>query len=92
LNRAAGFGLVVRIAAKSYLLPDALEQLAAMAQAIAEVDGTLTIKAFRDRSGIGRNVTIEVAEYFDRIGFTHRRGNDRDIRMPATEVNWRGKG
>ena len=59
-----------------------------MAEAIAKQDGTLTIKAFRDISGIGRNVTIEVAEYFDRIGFTHRRGNDRDIRKPAAEVDW----
>jgi len=88
LVRAARVGLVVRIAAKSFLLPQALERLGAMAEAIAKQDGTLTIKAFRDISGIGRNVTIEVAEYFDRIGFTHRRGNDRDIRKPAAEVDW----
>ncbi len=69
-------------------MPDALEQLAAMAQAIADEDGTLTIKAFRDKSGIGRNVTIEVAEYFDRVGFTHRRGNNREVLKPAGQVNW----
>jgi selenocysteine-specific elongation factor len=88
LGRAARVGLVVQIAAKSFLMPDALEQLAAMAQAIADEDGTLTIKAFRDKSGIGRNVTIEVAEYFDRVGFTHRRGNNREVLKSAGEVNW----
>jgi selenocysteine-specific elongation factor len=92
LVRAARLGLVAQIAAKGFLLPDALEQLGAMAEAIAKEDGTLTIKALRDRSGIGRNVTIEVAEYFDRVGFTRRRGNERDIRKPAAEVDWARRG
>jgi selenocysteine-specific elongation factor len=88
LNRAARLGLVVQISAKRFLLPDALERLGAMAEAIAEEDSTLTIKALRDKSGIGRNVTIEVAEFFDRVGFTRRSGNERDIRKPAVEVDW----
>jgi selenocysteine-specific elongation factor len=92
LVRAARLGLVAQIAAKGFLLPDALEQLGAMAEAIAKEDGTLTIKALRDKSGIGRNVTIEVAEYFDRVGFTRRRGNERDIRKPAAEVDWARRG
>ena len=36
----------------------------------------------------GRNMTIEVAEYFDRVGFTYRRGNEREIRKPAADVDW----
>lgn len=88
LVRAARLGLVVRIAEKSFLLPEALERLGAMAEDIAEKDGALTIKALRDRSGIGRNMTIEVAEYFDRVGFTYRRGNEREIRKPASEIDW----
>jgi len=89
LARAARLGLVVGIADKSYLRPDALERLGAMAEAIAHEDGVLTVKALRDRSGIGRNSTIEVAEYFDRVGFTRRRGNERQIRKPAAEIDWR---
>jgi selenocysteine-specific elongation factor len=88
LTRAARVGLVVQIAKKSFLLPDALEKLGVLTEAIAKENGTLTIKALRDKSGIGRNMTIEVAEYFDRIGFTRRRGNERDIRKPAAEINW----
>jgi selenocysteine-specific elongation factor len=45
-----------------------------------QAGGTLTAAAFRDRSGIGRNVTIEVLEYFDRIRFTRRVGDARIIR------------
>ena len=35
--------------------------------------------AFRDAMGLGRNVTIEVLEYFDLFGFTHRDGDTRII-------------
>jgi len=91
LARAARLGLVVGIADKSYLRPEALEQLGVLAEAIAKEDGVLTVTALRDRSGIGRNSTIEVAEYFDRIGFTHRRGNERQVRKPAVEIEWRRK-
>lgn len=88
LIRAARLGIVVQIAGNRFLLPDTLERLGAMAEGIADEEGSLTIKALRDRSGIGRNVTIEVAEYFDRIGFTRRRGNERQIMKPAAEMDW----
>ena len=35
--------------------------------------------AFRDATGLGRNVTIEVLEYYDLLGFTHRNGDTRII-------------
>ena len=35
-------------------------------------DGTFTTAAYRDASGIGRNLTVDMLEYFDRIGFTRR--------------------
>ena len=40
---------------------------------------TLTVAEFRDHFGCGRNVLIEVLEYFDAIGFTRRVGNARVI-------------
>ncbi|MGY9006127.1 MAG: selenocysteine-specific translation elongation factor [Alphaproteobacteria bacterium] len=91
LIRASRIGKVVQVSAKCFFQSGTLEKLGAMAEAIAKADGSLTIKAFRDQSGLGRNAIIEVAEYFDRIGFTVRRGNERDIRKPATDVNWQGK-
>jgi len=41
---------------------------------------SLTAAAFRDRAGIGRNLAIEVLEYFDRIKFTRRVGDAHVIR------------
>jgi len=48
--------------------------------------GAITAKAYRDRSGIGRNLSIEVLEYFDKTGFTKRIGNTREIRRSAASV------
>ena len=46
-----------------------------LSQAAAQAGGAITVAAFRDRSGIGRNAAIEVLEYFDRIKFTRRVGD-----------------
>jgi selenocysteine-specific elongation factor len=40
-------------------------------------DGTFAAADFNRASGIGRNLTIKVLEYFDRIGTTRRHGDRR---------------
>ncbi len=42
--------------------------------------------AFRDRAGMGRNLAIEVLEFFDRAGLSQREGNVRRLVRPAREV------
>jgi selenocysteine-specific elongation factor len=42
----------------------------AMALAQASPDGEFDAAGFRNRSGIGRNLTVEVLEYLDRAGHT----------------------
>ena len=32
---------------------------------------------FRDAAGIGRNLAVQILEYFDRAGLTRRAGNER---------------
>ena len=49
-------------------------------------DNMFSTADFRDATGVGRNVTIQVLEYFDRIGFTQRIGEGRKIRKPIDEV------
>ena len=49
-----------------------LEEIAAEE---AGASGAITAAGFRDRSQIGRNLAIEVLEYFDRIKFTRRAGD-----------------
>ncbi|STS78773.1 selenocysteine-specific translation elongation factor [Klebsiella pneumoniae] len=38
---------------------------------------------FRDTLNVGRKLAIQILEYFDRIGFTRRRGNDHILRDKA---------
>ncbi|MCC2095323.1 MAG: selenocysteine-specific translation elongation factor, partial [Hyphomicrobiales bacterium] len=90
LNRAARIGLVCQVADNRYYLPPHLQRLGEIAEATAkaDADSMLQVRAFRDASGIGRNLVIEVLEHFDRLGFTHRSGDHRRILKPASDVAW----
>jgi len=90
LNRAARIGYVCQVAENRYFLPAHLQRLGEIAEATAKADpdGLLQVRAYRDASGIGRNLVIEVLEHFDRLGFTHRSGEHRRILKPAAEVTW----
>jgi selenocysteine-specific elongation factor len=88
LGRAQSLGYVVRVAKNRYFPPHTLAELAGLAETLAgdADDGIFTAASFRDASGIGRNLSIEVLEFFDRVGFTHRRGDSRRILVDATEA------
>lgn len=79
LARLDALGHVVQVARNRFFLPatvQALMDVAAACAAQAPADG-FEAAAFRDRSGIGRNLSIQVLEYFDRIGFTRYRDERR---------------
>ena len=86
LARAARAGYVVRIAAGRFLHKSAFRDLAIKAETLAaNSDGSLfDAAAFRDRSALGRGISIQVLEYFDRIGFTQRVGDQRRLLKPAS--------
>ena len=88
LRRAAGMGLVVRVADNRYFSPDAVMELSEIAEALAleATEGLITAAAFRDESGIGRNLAIQVLEFFDKAGLTRRIGDARKVMKPAAEV------
>ncbi|MDN6855851.1 selenocysteine-specific translation elongation factor [Pseudomonas sp. CAN2814] len=66
---------------KDLFYPEAtLRQLARHALSLRDEAGIIRAAAFRDRIGIGRKRCIQLLEYFDRIGFTRRFGNERRIR------------
>lgn len=75
LSRLERHGLLVRVSKTRFFLPAALRRLEAMAEDEARASGAITAAAFRDRSGIGRNLSIELLEFFDRIKFTRRKGD-----------------
>lgn len=81
LLRAAKQGLVVKVSAKRYFLPEAMARFETAVRELAARPprGQFTAAEFRDRVGIGRNAVIEILEYFDRIGLTHRAGDLRTL-------------
>ena len=72
LGRAARLGLLARVAPNRYYLPETVSDLLALARTLAaeSADGGLDAADFRDRSGIGRNLSVQVLEFFDREGLT----------------------
>lgn len=82
LVRCMRLNFVCQVAKNRFLLPNSLRELEKFAKDLDSESGQdgFTASAFRDRSCIGRNFTIEILEYFDRIGLTWRVGDTRRIR------------
>jgi selenocysteine-specific elongation factor len=88
LKRVERFGRVAAVAANRFFLPETIARLAEIARELAETtpDGTFTAALFKDHSGIGRNLTIEVLHYLDAIGVTRRVGDARVVLRSAAEL------
>ena len=88
LKRMTKQGRVRQVAANRFYPPEAVEGLAKIATdlATADTNGMIDVRAFRDQSAIGRNLAIEVLEYFDKLGFTHRSQDGRKIVKPMEDV------
>ncbi len=82
MQRLQGWGYVLAVAPNRFYLPDQLDDLAAVAQALCEQspDGGFSAADYRDRADIGRNLTIKVLEYLDRAGVTVYRDERRFMR------------
>lgn len=81
LERFSSRGHLVRVARNRYFLPATIAELTNIAATLASesADGTFDAALFRDRSGIGRNLTIELLEFFDRAGITRFGGGRRSM-------------
>ena len=86
LVRSAKLGLVCQVAKNRFLLPEAVLELGDIVEALGANENTFGVVEFRDRSNIGRNLAIEVLEFFDKSGFTWRTGDVRKVLKPVSEV------
>jgi selenocysteine-specific elongation factor len=78
LQRIAALGHLVQAAKNRFFLPEVMDGLVQVLRdtAAAASDGRFDAASFRDRSGVGRNLTIQLLEFFDRRGLT-RFANER---------------
>jgi selenocysteine-specific elongation factor len=82
LHRKSRTGEVIRVTPERFYPRATLAQLAAIAQAVAQAahGGQFTAAQFRDASGLGRSLAIEILECLDRLGITQRIGDARKMR------------
>jgi selenocysteine-specific elongation factor len=88
LERAARKKLVFRVGQTRFFLPETVLHLAGTIQAIAQssADKRVTPVALREHSSLGRNLAVEVLEFFDRTGYTRRIGESRLVLKAPDEV------
>lgn len=81
LRKMARLGQVHQVV-RDLFYPDAtVRQMAAMLMQVATEDLSVQVVRFRDVLGIGRKRSIQILEYFDRVGLTRRLGDQRRIRQ-----------
>ncbi|XHA16840.1 selenocysteine-specific translation elongation factor [Citrobacter farmeri] len=80
LRQAAQQGMITAIVKDRYYRNDRIVAFASMIRELDLEKGSTCAADFRDRLGVGRKLAIQILEYFDRIGFTRRRGNDHLLR------------
>ena len=88
LIRLERFGRLLRVARNRFFLPDVVGRLGAIAADLAHENeaAAFTAAEFNQRSGIGRNLTIEVLEFLDGLGVTQRVGELRHVVRPVGDV------
>ncbi|EGT0648752.1 selenocysteine-specific translation elongation factor [Citrobacter braakii] len=80
LRQAAQQGIITAIVKDRYYRNDRIVAFANMIRELDQEKGSTCAADFRDRLNVGRKLAIQILEYFDRIGFTRRRGNDHLLR------------
>ena len=80
LRHAAQQGLIVAIVKDRYYRNDRIVAFANLIRELDQERGSTCAADFRDRLNVGRKLAIQILEYFNRIGFTRRRGNDHLLR------------
>ncbi len=89
LKQCSKSGILIKVADNRHYLPETIAELAEFTEQLAksyDADSGFSVIQFRDASGIGRNLCIEILEYFDRIGFTRREDNARFIRTQKENI------
>ncbi|QGG10114.1 selenocysteine-specific translation elongation factor [Enterobacter cancerogenus] len=80
LRHAAQQGLIVAIVKDRYYRNDRILAFANLIRDCDRVQGSTCAADFRDQLNVGRKLAIQILEYFNRTGFTRRRGNDHLLR------------
>lgn len=70
---------LLRISDRRVALPESMLKFANSANELAREQDLIEVVTFKNHVAIGRNLCVEILEYFDTIRFTQRRGNHRVV-------------
>lgn len=86
LRRQLARGTVHQVVRDLFYDGERIGELAAIAAGIAGQHGAVDAARFRDAIGLGRKRSIQILEYFDRVGYTRR---VRDSHVVRVDSGWR---
>ncbi len=88
LHRKSRTGEIMRLKPDRFYLRSTVASLAATAQALAQksAGGTFTAAQYRDATGVGRGLAIEILEFLDTLAITQRVGDARKMRKDYAAV------
>ena len=80
MYKAGKLGYLTPIVKDRFFLTETVYAYARLIKQIAEQEGKASVNEVRDRLNFGRKLTVQLMEYFDRVGFLRRKGNDHILR------------
>ncbi|GGJ92259.1 selenocysteine-specific translation elongation factor [Pseudomonas matsuisoli] len=83
LRKLARLGQLHQVVRDLFYPEATVEELASVVLRLEREEGIIRAAAFRTALGIGRKRSIQILEYFDRIGLTRRFGNERKVRQDS---------
>ena len=89
LRRAAARGELFQVVPDLFYAPDRIAALAARVAQLSQATGSVDAAAFRDAIGLGRKRSIQILEFFNRVGYTRRVG---DSHRPRADLQWNAAG
>jgi selenocysteine-specific elongation factor len=84
LRKCVVQGGVYQIVRDLYYHRDCVRELARMVKGLVDEHGAMEAAHFRDAIGVGRKRTIQILEFFDRVGYTRRTRNARVLRVDSS--------
>lgn len=80
MKKAAQMGLVTAIVRDRYYSSEQIEQFAALILRYCSEKGAISAADFRNELAVGRKLAIQILEFFDKSGFTRRKGDEHFLR------------
>lgn len=84
LYKAGKLGYLAPIVKDRFLTFEQISLFAAQIKAMIQQNGSISVNQLRDHIGYGRKVTVQLIEYFDRVGFLRRKGDVHLLRDKET--------